>query len=123
MSLRGVARKLQRAFKAARAHIRANYPGFDLYIVSGYRSPARQRELRARWDRGDRRGLVYRPAAVSRHSTGRALDIGWIIDGRPVPVRGIPVSAWTYLAALMAPYGVVWGGQWNPPDLPHFELP
>lgn len=122
MSLRGVHRGLQRAYQQARRHIRRNYPGFDLRVVSGFRSQAHQAQLRARWDRGDRRGLVYRPARVSRHSTGRAIDVGWIIDGRPVPVAGIPLSAWSYLGALMERQGVTWGGRWRPPDLPHFEI-
>lgn len=122
MSLRGVKRPLQRAFTNARSHIRTNYPGVDIKVTSGYRSPAYQRRLRARWDRGDRGGLVYRPALVSRHSQGRALDVGWVIRGRPVPVSAIPLSAWSYLGALMERLGVTWGGRWDPPDLPHFEI-
>jgi len=122
MSLRGVKGRLRSAFKAARAHIQKNYPGVDIKVTSGYRSAAYQRRLRARWDRGDRRGLVYRPALVSRHTEGRAIDVGWVINGRPVPVAGIPLSAWSYLAALMERQGVTWGGRWSPPDLPHFEI-
>lgn len=44
-------------------------------ITSGYRSQAYQDALRARWDKGDRAGLVVRPANVSTHTSGRAIDI------------------------------------------------
>ncbi len=122
MSLRGVRSTLVKAFRVARAHVKKNYPGVDLRVTSGYRSPAYQRQLRARWDRGNRGGLVYRPALVSRHSTGRAIDIGFVIRGRPVPVASIPAISWAYVGALMERQGVTWGGRWSPPDLPHFEV-
>lgn len=42
---------------------------------SGYRSQAKQDELLARWNRGDRAGLKFKPAKVSKHTSRRAMDI------------------------------------------------
>lgn len=44
-------------------------------IHSGYRSARQQRKLRERWDRGDRAGLVVRPADDSPHTDRRAFDL------------------------------------------------
>jgi uncharacterized protein YcbK (DUF882 family) len=121
--LRGIRPSLAKAYRAAKRRIERRYPGVSLRVVSGYRSQARQDQLRAQWDRGDRTGLVYRPARVSRHSSGRALDLGWVVNGRALRVADVPFETWAYLARLMEPSGVVWGGWWQPPDLPHFEIP
>lgn len=50
------------------------YPGRP-DITSGYRSPQEQLRLRRRWERGDREGLVARPACQSWHTVGRAIDV------------------------------------------------
>lgn len=44
-------------------------------IVSGFRSPAKQRRLLSRWQAGDTRGLVAKPACRSWHTLGRAMDV------------------------------------------------
>lgn len=78
-------------------------------ITSGKRDAKRQAELRARWDRGDRRGLVVRPAANSHHTRGEAFDL----TGGP------------HLATLgeLAPYaGLRWGGTFRDTDPVHFDL-
>lgn len=78
-------------------------------IVSGRRSEARQRELRERWDRGDRAGLVTRPALYSNHTRGTAWDVE----------RGRGLD----MMARLAPYaGVRWGGDFATPDPVHFDL-
>lgn len=78
-------------------------------IISGYRSPAYQRQLQERWDRGDRTGLASRPADNSQHSTRNAWDTEQTL--------GL-----AYMSAL-APYlGVRWGGTFQDPDRNHFDL-
>jgi uncharacterized protein YcbK (DUF882 family) len=119
---RGVDKRLLAAFDRVRTAVNRAYPGISFRLVSGYRSPQKQAALRARWDRGDRRGLVYRPAAVSRHTTGRAIDVGWTVNGRALRVADVPRSSWEFLGALMESQGVRWGGRFSPPDLPHFEI-
>lgn len=42
--------------------------GLSPVITSGFRDPQKQKEMRDRWDRGDRAGMVARPAANSKHS-------------------------------------------------------
>lgn len=78
-------------------------------IVSGRRSAARQRELLARWNRGDRAGLVAKPARSSRHTQGRAWDVR---DNGALYVYG----AW-------APHvGARWGGTFSDYDPVHFDV-
>lgn len=76
-------------------------------ITSGKRSKARQKELQRRWDRGDRAGLVARPADNSAHTEGEAFDVS--ADSWTLQVMG----AW-------APYaGLRWGGAFADPV--HFD--
>jgi len=50
-------------------------------IISGYRSPAEQAKLLRRWNRGDREGLVAKPACQSWHMVGRAIDVESDVEG------------------------------------------
>lgn len=78
-------------------------------IVSGVRDASWQRAARARWDRGDRRGLVARPALDSNHVRGEAWDVK--------RGRGLDIMA------RYAPYaGVRWGGTFADRDEVHFDL-
>jgi len=91
---------LRRDELPALAHAWATYWlarwGFDYParpdIISGFRSPSRQRMLRIRWDRGDRAGLIARPACRSQHTIRNAIDV-------QTNVRGFP-----YYAALLVRY-------------------
>lgn len=79
-------------------------------ITSGRRPAAYQAELRARWDRGDRAGLVVRPALTSKHTEGRAFDLA--ADRATLQTLG-----------GLAPYaGLRWGGTFTDPDPVHFDL-
>ena len=53
-------------------------------ITSGYRSPARQRELLRRWAAGDRAGFIGRPATRSWHTVRRAWDVQTRVRGYDV---------------------------------------
>ena len=78
-------------------------------IVSGKRSASRQRQLQQAWDRGDRRGLVVRPASSSHHTRGEAWDL--------------PRSGALATYGAWAPYlGVRWGGNFRDRDEVHFDL-
>lgn len=63
--------------------------GLDPVVQSGWRDPAHQKALRARWDAGDRRGLRARPALNSDHTrtnwlgepAAEAIDITTANDG------------------------------------------
>lgn len=78
-------------------------------ITSGLRSAAYQAQLRARWDAGDRSGLVTRPALYSNHTRGEAFDIP----------RGPALDFFAHFAPYL---GVRWGGKFSQPDPVHFDL-
>jgi len=80
-------------------------------IISGYRSPTRQRMLREAWDRGDREGLIVRPAENSKHSEGKAVDLRGTLS---------ELTAW---GRLWEELGGTWGGRWFPrADRGHFQI-
>jgi D-alanyl-D-alanine dipeptidase len=119
IGLNGVDPTLAGYVRQAAAIVKRDYPGVSLKVTSGYRSPAYQASLRARWDSGDRGGLVTRPAIDSKHSSGRAVDLVFAIGGRAIPASATPIEAFQWLADLFAPVGVRWGGQ---RDRVHFEI-
>ena len=98
-------------------------PGAALVVVSAYRSAKSQAALRARFLSGNRSGISSEPAAVSLHSLGRAVDVQYEYQGQLVPVAENPRDYWEFLAELLEPVGVRWGGRFTPRDLNHFDLP
>lgn len=82
--------------------------GIPTQVVSMYRSPEYQRSLRERWDRGDRAGLTVRPAATSRHSSGKAADVTH--GGRHAE-----------FGEIVERHGLKWGGRFSTPDWNHVE--
>jgi D-alanyl-D-alanine dipeptidase len=97
-------------------------PGASLVVVSGYRDPEKQAALRRRWLAGDRRGLVSEPVLDSKHTRGRAVDVQIVYRGNRVPVKDTPLEYWEFLAALLEPVGVRWGGRFKQRDLNHFDI-
>jgi hypothetical protein len=78
-------------------------------IVSGRRSYAHQMAMRARWDRGDRAGLVARPAKDSLHVKGEAFDLQ-------------NTGALHILGRIAEKAGLLWGGTFRDPDPVHFQV-
>ena len=78
-------------------------------IVSGARSERQQAALRARWDAGDRRGLIVRPALESAHVRGEAFDLR-------------DTGGLRTLGALAPHAGLRWGGKFADRDPVHFDL-
>lgn len=88
-------------------------------ITSGYRSPEKQSELLAAWERGDREGLRAKPAERSWHMAER--------DGEPAArawdVQN-EVRAYRMYETLMRRLGNVRvGADFTPPDVGHFSVP
>lgn len=79
-------------------------------ITSGRRSAEYQAELRRRWDAGDRRGLVTRPALTSKHTEGRAFDLAG------------DAATLQFLGRLAPHAGLRWGGTFGDSDPVHFDL-
>lgn len=90
------------AFHEMRAS--AQEAGFELTVVSAYRSATRQKEL---WVRGGRRdGRVARPYH-SEHQTGRALDLwesGGLLDAQGSSSTGRWVEANAYRYGFLVRY-------------------
>ena len=80
-------------------------------IISGYRSQAKQDMLRQAWDRGEREGIVVRPAERSKHTEGKAFDLRGDIH---------ELTAW---GQQWEKQGGIWGGRWFPrADRQHFQI-
>jgi hypothetical protein len=94
--------------------------GFPMGITSGFRDPEKQRAMQARWDAGDRSGMVARPATNSKHSTttlwgnpdAMAIDL-YAGSDRNLSILG--QWAENYL-------GLRWGGTFKNADLVHFYI-
>jgi len=107
----GLAHKMAEAWAVTYgAIVFEGYPPVDL--VSGYRSPQRQRDLLARWERGDRQGLTSKPASRSWHTVGLAIDIQTASPSFEV-AREI----------LTRFFKCRWGGDFTVPSPGHFDLP
>lgn len=92
------------ALQAARLFIAFWGAGLNPRIASGFRDPAHQRALQARWDAGDRAGLRARPATTSKHMTMNM--------GRPAATAiDMPCSDDKKGAAIAGNMGV--GAGWN----------
>lgn len=90
--------------------------GISFDITSGWRDPKRQAALRARWDRGDRAGLIARPATTSKHCNTRL--------GRPSSLAvDVSSSDLSTLGEWAVKYlDLRWGGNFRRPDPVHFDV-
>lgn len=104
------------AQKVAQFLIFLGYSGIPFVITSGYRSIAKQNELKRRWIAGDK-SIIVKPAEQSMHSStdvigrpaSQAIDIS-IKNLSPEHTRII--SSWA---------GLHWGGDFpRTPDRVHF---
>lgn len=83
-------------------------------ISRGWSDPKHQKELRDRWDRGDRAGLRVRPAADSLHTT-----TNWL--GKPqAKAIDIPTSNDTRAAQIARALGIGAGMDFKDSDPGHF---
>jgi len=92
--------KVKSIIDDAKAH------GLDFMVYETYRSQARQKQL---YDQG-----ATHLKSVGVHHYGLACDIVKSINGQP---------SWkgdfSLLGRLARQYGLIWGGDWGRPDLPH----
>ena len=95
--------------------------GLDIFITETYRSQARQNELyeqgRTRlWDEKGRPLKIVTWTKNSRHTSRRAWDIA--CEGKTLYDTKILREAGQIGKSL----GITWGGDWETPDMPHFEI-
>lgn len=85
---------------------------WQLRITSGRRSATRQEEMQEAWDRGEREGLIVRPADPDRshHTHGQAVDLA----GTDAELA--------ILGELWQSAGNRWGGFFLHRDPVHFDL-
>lgn len=80
--------------------------GFDVLIVDAARTPAEQNELH----RQNPKNPAYDPKKPSDHVTGRAVDVNFLKDGKPVLLKASSSKEWATVVALSALCGLSWGG-------------
>lgn len=115
---------------ATRFIIEAARQGIALRVTETLRTPGRQAWL---WSIGRTNshpasGSVVRltnaPPGSSKHETGLAIDVVPMSVGdgpfKPTPIWSYP--HWEMIGKIGEACGWSWGGRWQSPDRPHFEL-
>lgn len=104
--------------KLALLYVVLHLAGLNPRITSGWRDPAKQKAMRAAWDRGDRQGLVVRPADPdgSRHCRTA-------LGGSPASTAVDLQCSNNQLAARIAQaLGLRAGEFFSTPDPGHYDL-
>jgi hypothetical protein len=86
--------------------------GVKLLVTDGYRSIEEQNKI---YNSGVRPAA---PGGLSYHNYGRAVDVAVVENGKVTYVN--PISE--EVAKIGEAEGFMWGGRWNTPDYPHFEM-
>ena len=88
--------------------------GYDIFITETYRSQERQDYL---YSQGRTRpGQIVTWTRQSRHTSRRAWDIA--VAGPELYNTKVLKECGEIGKSL----GLIWGGDWNPPDMPHYEV-
>ena len=91
--------------------------GLKVLITETYRSQERQNYL---YEQGrTRAGKVVTWTKSSRHTSRRAWDVCKNIKGQEYSDSNF----FKKCGAIAKKLGITWGGTWNTPDTPHFEIP
>nr|DAU66715.1 MAG TPA: hypothetical protein [Caudoviricetes sp.] len=94
---------------------RCKAAGINIFITETYRSQERQDYL---YEQGrSRPGNIVTWTKNSRHTSRRAWDIA--CSGNNLYDMGILTKA----GHLAQDLGLIWGGSWTTPDMPHIEMP
>lgn len=91
--------------------------GLNVLITETYRSQARQDYLYAQGR--TRPGNKVTWTRTSRHTSRRAWDICKNVKGGEYS----DASFFKKCGAIAKSLGIIWGGEWSTPDMPHFEIP
>ncbi len=88
--------------------------GLEIFITETYRSQERQDEL---YEQGRTKpGQIVTWTRTSRHTSRLAWDIA--CRGKEL----YDVKILNRAGAIGKSLGIIWGGDWVPPDKPHFEV-
>lgn len=91
--------------------------GLKVLITETYRSQERQNYLYAQGR--TRKGNIVTWTKNSRHTSRRAWDICQNVKGQEYS----NTTFFRRCGEIAKSLGIVWGGDWNTPDMPHFEIP
>jgi peptidoglycan LD-endopeptidase CwlK len=94
--------------------------GYDMVLLEGYRSPARQEQLLSMGNSVTKAG-----ANMSYHQFGLAGDCAFMLNGKIVISEKEPwaMKGYEYFGVIAKEVGLVWGGSWKSIlDFGHVEL-
>ena len=93
--------------------------GYEMALLEGYRSPARQDELASRGGH-----VTNARAFQSWHQYGLAADCAFLRDGKLVISEKDPwaMRGYQLYGEVTEQLGMTWGGRWKMMDLGHTEL-
>lgn len=93
-----------------------NKQGLQVLVTETYRSQERQNYL---YEQGrSRPGKVVTWTKNSRHTSRRAWDICKNVKGQEYS----DASFFKNCGIIAKHLGIIWGGEWQPQDTPHFEI-
>lgn len=107
-------RRLLTAFRIMRER-----HGYEMALLEGYRSPARQDRLAALGQ-----GVTSARAFQSYHQFGLAADCAFLRDGKLVITERDPwaMRGYRLYGEVAESLGLTWGGRWKMMDFGHAEL-
>ena len=115
---RDVSELTPKAQEACRAFLRlCGEQGLKVRITETYRSQQRQNELYAQGR--TKPGKVVTWTKNSRHTSRRAWDICQDVKGKEYDTSS---GFFAKCGKIAARLGIAWGGTWETPDMPHFEI-
>lgn len=93
--------------------------GYDMVLLEGYRSPARQNMLA-----GKGAHVTKATGYRSYHQFGLAGDAAFLRNGRVVITEKDPwaMQGYKYYGEVAESVGLIWGGRWKMMDLGHTEF-
>lgn len=90
--------------------------GLNVLITETYRSQKRQNELYAQGRMTSGKKVTW--TKNSRHTSRRAWDICQNVKGQEYA----NTTFFRRCGEIARSLGITWGGDWNTPDMPHFEI-
>lgn len=88
----------------------------DFIVTCTYRSPDEQAELYAQGRTKPGRKVTW--TLKSKHCERKAFDIAMMVNGK---ISWNP-DDYAKAGEIGKSVGLVWGGDWKTPDMPHFQL-
>ena len=99
--------------------------GIDYIVTCTYRSQAEQDALYAQGRTKPGKKVTW--TRNSKHKSRTAFDIAILVNGKilwnpDLDADGDGVAEYTEAGELGESVGLTWGGRWDSPDAPHFQL-